>query len=227
MRLITTADDELYGLASAAGKFGRAGKLLARLEQERAADPGDPEAALRHALAQMAVLPSVGVEFAAHARFTATVEAFGEVLALDPGNWPARYARARLRALTPSSYGAYAVQPAGDLAQALEDLEYLIGAQAGLAPRPYFASAPALAAVIGRLAGTAGPTDRPGLLAALADCPRTPIGLPALGAVLCEPLATLHAGAVGPERRALGEVLAAVYPGQAVVGAAARQPVRG
>ncbi|MFC7760444.1 hypothetical protein ACFQY4_22265 [Catellatospora bangladeshensis] len=39
----------------------------------------------------------------------------------------------------------------------------------------------------------------------LAACPRTPVGLPALGAVLCEPLATMHAGAVGPEREAIGK----------------------
>jgi hypothetical protein len=56
------------------------------------------------------------------------------------------------------------------------------------------------------------------LLDALRTCPRTPIRLVALGAVLCEPLATLYAGsAEGPQRRAIGEVMRAVYGAQPVV----------
>ena len=218
------ADDELYGLASAAGKFGRADKLLARLEEACRADSSDAEAAGRYALAQMAVLPSVGIEFAAHARFTAAVEALGDVLSLDPGNWLARYSRARLRALTPSSYGAYSVQASGELAYALDDLDHLIASQAECAPQPYFVSAHALAAVIDHLAGTTAPPDRPPLLDVLAACRPVPVRLPALGAVLCEPLATLYAGAAEPERHAIGEVMSALHGDQTAVAALRRQP---
>ncbi|MDX2545375.1 hypothetical protein ACOT81_13085 [Streptomyces sp. WI04-05B] len=224
MRLISTADDELYGLASTAGKFGRADKLLARLDVSRSADPPDGDAALRYGLAQMAVLPSIGVEFAAHARFTDTVAALGDALSLDPDNWLARYGRARLRALIPSSYGAYAVQLTGELAQAAEDLDHLIAAQSGCAPEPYFVSAHALAAVIDRLAGTAPSAGRPPLSDALAACPRVPVRFRALGAVLCEPLATLHAEADGAERELLGEVLRTVYGHQVTVDGVRRQP---
>jgi hypothetical protein len=224
VRLITAADDELYGLASAAGKFGRAEKLLARLAHERTQAPDDAEPARRYALASMAVLPSIGVDFAAHARFTATVEALGEVLSLDPGDWLARYSRARLRALTPSSYGAYAVQPTGELTRALDDLEYLIAEQAGHAAQPYFVSAHALAAVIDRLAGGTAPAGRPALLDALAACPRIPVRLRALGAVLREPLVTQYAGAAGPERQALGEVLSALHGDQGAADAGRRAP---
>ncbi len=226
MRLITPADDELYGLASAAGKLEWAAKLLTTLEDERLADPTDSEAAGRYALALMAVLPSVGVEFAAHARFTATIEALGDVLSLDPDNWLARYGRARLRTLIPNSYSAYSVQVSGELAAASDDLDYLLDLQAGHAGRPYFVSTHALAAVVDRLAGEPAPAGRPSLLDALAACPRVPARLPALGAVLCEPLVTLHAGSADQERHAIGEVMSALYGDQAVVAAVRLQPVR-
>jgi hypothetical protein len=218
VRLISAADDELYGLASAAGKLGRAAKLLGRLAEACRGDPTDPEAAGRYALAQMAVLPSVGIEFAAHARFTDTVESLGAVLSLDPDHWLARYSRARLRALIPSSYGTYAVQTSGDLEAARADLDHLLTGQAELPPQPYFISAHALAAVVDQLGGDPAGVDRPALLDALHACPRTPIGLVALGAVLCEPLATLYAGsAEGPQRQAIGEVMRAVYGAQPAV----------
>lgn len=226
MRLITRADDELYGLASAAGKLGWAAKLLTRLDDERRAAPADSEAVGRHALAMMAVLPSVGIEFAAHARFTATIEALGNALSLDPDHWLARYGRARLRALIPSSYGAYSVRMSSELEAARDDLDYLQGMQAGLGREPYFVSAHALAAVIDHLAGGSASAARARLADALAACPRAPVRLPALGAVLCEPLLTLHAASPGTERAAIGEVLSAAYGDQAIVAAALRrQPV--
>jgi hypothetical protein len=218
VRLISTADDELYGLASAAGKLGRADKLLGRLAEACRADPADAEAAGRFALAQMAVLPSIGIEFAAHARFTATVESLGDALSLDPDHWLARYSRARLRALIPSSYGTYSVQTSDDLKAARDDLDHLLGRQADLAPQPYFISTHALAAVVDQLGGDPAGDDSPALLDALHAVPRTPIRLVALGAVLCEPLATLYAGsAEGPQRRAIGDVMRAVYGAQPVV----------
>ncbi|WP_432994615.1 hypothetical protein [Dactylosporangium sp. CA-233914] len=225
VRLITPADDELYGLASAAGKLGRAAKLLDRLADAVRAAPADPQAAGRHALALMAVLPSIGIEFAAHARFTATVEALTDVLDLEPEHWLARYSRARLRTLIPSSYGAYAVQIAGDLDSAREDVDRLIAHQATLPPQPYFISAHALAAVLDELAAAPPTPGRPGLLGALAAAPREPVRLVALGAVLCEPLATLHAqaGTGAQLRTALGEVLGAVYGDQPAVAAVLRR----
>ncbi|BCJ76009.1 hypothetical protein CS0771_55530 [Catellatospora sp. IY07-71] len=226
MHLITRADDELYGVASAAGKLGWAPKLLARLADARRAAPADPGAAARYAFALMAALPSLGVEFEAHARFTDTIDALGQALRLDPDNWLARYSRARLRALIPSSYGAYSVQASGELSLAQADLELLLARQGGLPAQAYFVSTHALAAVVDHLAGTPPADGRPPLLDVLAACPRTPVGLPALGAVLCEPLATMHAGAVGPERQAIGEVMAVLYGEQpAVVAALSRQSV--
>ncbi len=225
MRLITAADDELYGLVSMAGKLGRATRLLDRLDAERLAGPASAEAAHRYALALMAVLPSIGIELAAHAQFSATAEAFGEVLHLDQDNWLARYGRARLRALIPHSYGSYVVELTGDLADASDDLDYLLDLQAGQVQQPYFVSTHALAAVIDRVVGRA-PASRPALAGALAACTGVPAALPALGAVLCEPLVTLYAGSADTERQALGEVMSALYGDQPAVAALRTSPAR-
>lgn len=222
MRLITPADDELYGLASAAGKLGRADRLLAMLESESAARPDDAEAAGRYALAMMAVLPSVSFELAAHAPFTAAVEALGAVLAIEPDHWLARYGRARLQVLMPGNYGLDSDRTADELASARADLDYLIELQSGPAYRPYFVSTHALAAVLDGLSGESGRLDRPSLLDELAACPRVSVGLPALGAVLCEPLVTLYTGSAERERHLIGDVASALYGDQAAVSALRR-----
>jgi hypothetical protein len=225
VRLITSADDELYGLATAAGKMGVAAKLLARLAARRQADPADPQGASRYALALMAVLPSASMGVA-HARFTAAIDALGDVLDLDPDHWLARYSRARLRTLTPSSYGPYSVQLSGELAGARADLDYLLGLQSQDAGQPYFVSTHALAVVIDYLAGEPAPADDgeqtgpAAPRAALAACPQVPVRLPALGAVLCEPLVTLHAATTGAERAEIGAVMSALYGDQPAVKAA-------
>ncbi|GIG56159.1 hypothetical protein Lfu02_05310 [Longispora fulva] len=215
MRLITRADDELYGLVSVAAKLGRADKVLDRLGEARLASPDDPEAAFAHALARMATLPSIQVGFEAHAEFTEVIDAFGQVLDREPRHWLARYGRARLRALIPSSYGAFTVQVSSELTHAAGDLDLLREHQAGVASQPYFASCHALAVVVDQLSG------RLPDLSALRACAPVPVGLPALGAILCEPLVTLHAAGVGPE---VGELLRGLYgdqPAVARVGAGA------
>lgn len=225
MRLITPADDELYGLASAAGKLGRADRLLAMLEGESLARPQDSEAAGRYALAMMAVLPSVSFELAAHAPFTAAIEALGRVLALEPDHWLARYGIARLRALAPGRYGLDAGRVSDELASARRDLDCLIDRQSRFDGQPYFVSTHALAAVLDGLSGNLPTSERPALLDELDACPRVNVRLPALGAVLCEPLVTLHGRAVDRERHAIGDVAFALYGDQAAV-AALRRPVQ-
>jgi len=222
VRLITPADDELYGLASAAGKLGRAARLLAMLERESLARPDDSEAAGRYALAMMAVLPSVSFELAAHAPFTAAIEALGRVLIIEPEHWLARYGRARLQALVPGSYGLDSHGGADELACAREDLDYLIDRQSGPGYQPYFVSTHALAAVVDGLCVESAPAWRPALFDELAACPRVNVRLPALGAVLCEPLVTLYTGSADWDRHAIGEVAAALYGDQAAVAALRR-----
>lgn len=215
MRLITPADDELYGLASAAGKLGRADRLLAMLEAESGARPADSEAAGRYALAMMAVLPSVTFELAAHAPFTAAIEALGGVLAIQPDHWLARYGRARLQILVPGRYGLDSGQTTTELAAAREDLDYLLDLQSRSACQPpYFVSAHALTAVLDGLTCEPPSTH---LLDELAACPRVSVRLPALGSVLCEPLVTLYNGSAERERHLIGEVAAALYGDQAAV----------
>jgi hypothetical protein len=223
VRLITPADDELYGLASAAGKLGRADRLLAMLERESRARPDDGEAAARHALALMAVLPSVSFELAAHAPFTAAIEALGAVLAIEPDHWLARYGRARLQVLLPGSYGLDSDRTIDELASARADLDYLIELQSGPVYQPYFVSTHALAAVLDGLSCEPGRADRPSLRDELAACPRINVGLPALGAVLCEPLVTLYTGSSERDRYPIGEVATALYGDQAAVAALSSQ----
>lgn len=215
MRLIARADDELYGLASVAAKLGRTGRLLDRLGEAHSVRPDDAEAAFAYALARMAMLPVVGAEFEAHAGLTALVEAFGQVLAIEPGHWLARYGRARLRALIPSSYGAFTVQVSGELANAARDLDDLLAYQAGTRWQPYFASGHALAAVVGHLSGDTGRCAAH--LAVLLECPAAPVGLAALGALLCEPLVTLYATSAGPDRQRVGPLMAELYGDQPAV----------
>jgi hypothetical protein len=222
VRLITPADDELYGLASAAGKLGRADRLLAMLEGESAARPDDGEAAGRYALAMMAVLPSVSFELAAHAPFTAAIDALGAVLAIEPDHWLARYGRARLRALTPGGYSLDSVGSGDELTSARSDLDYLIELQSRPVYQPYFVSSHALAAVLDGLLGESGRLHRLFLLDELAACPRVNVRLPALGAVLCEPLVTLYTGSAERERHLIGDVASALYGDQAAVAALRR-----
>jgi tetratricopeptide (TPR) repeat protein len=220
MRLIARADDELYGVASVAAKLGRTDKLLDRLSSAAQSDPEDPEAAFAYALARMAM---VQVDFDAHSRFSEIIDSLGQVLAIEPWHWLARYSRARLRALIPNSYGTLTVEVSGELGSAAEDLDDLLKYQAEADWQPYFASSHALAAVVGRLSGA---TDRcAAQLDALLDCPLAPVGLPVLGALLCEPLVTLHATSLEPERHRLGELMMALYGNQPVVARAlGRQP---
>ena len=226
MRLIRPADDELYGLASAAGKLGRADRLLAMLEQESLARPDDGEAAGRYGLAMMAVLPSVSFELAAHAPFTAAIQAWDRVLAIEPDHWLARYGRARLQALTPGSYGLDSAGAADGLASARADLNYLIDLQSGIGYQPYFVSTHALATVLDGLCVESGQVGRPSLADELAACPRVNVRLPALGAVLCEPLVTLYTGSAERERHAIAEVAAALYGDQAAVAALRRSALQ-
>jgi hypothetical protein len=235
VRLIVPADEELFGLVSAAAKLGKADRLLTRLADTHQADPDDPEAAFRYALAMMAALPGTGTDVAldAHARFTVTVEAFGRVLSLVPEHWLARYGRARLQALVPGAYGAlWASQVVGPF-DAREDLDQLLTQQARGPHRPYFASTHALAALVDRMLETEDPDRnedpdrRASHFAALADCPRIPVRLPKLGAVLCEPLVALYNGSDGTDRQIVGEVMSVLYGNQAaVVSARYYQPVR-
>ncbi|HEY8473286.1 MAG TPA: hypothetical protein VIL37_11720 [Natronosporangium sp.] len=229
MRLITAADEELFGLVSAAAKLGKADPLLARLAADHRADPDHPEPAFRYALAMMAALPGVGLDIAldAHARFTVTVEAFGRVLALAPDHWLARYSRARLQALVPGAYGAVTATEVTGQFDAREDLDYLLDRQRGLPPQPYFASTYALAVVVDRLLDHHDPARRAAQFAALAGCPRLPVRLPKLGAVLCEPLVALYHTCTGAERETVGELMSVLYGHQpAVVNARYDQPVR-
>src|SRR6185312_11326839 len=193
VRLITRADDELYSLINTAGKFGRAAKILTTLERECTAAPDDVEALGRLALAQMAALVGMAGDMGAHAIVTEAIESCGRVLALDPDHWFARYARARLRTLAPSSYGSYTVQSDPGLAAARRDLEYLVGLQAQLPPQAYFTSTYAAAVIVDRLAGVPDHDTFGRLVDVLRAGPLEPVGLPAIGAVLCEPLATVYA----------------------------------
>ena len=211
VRLITRADDELYSLINTAGKFGRAAKILSTLERERAAAPDDLEAAGRLALAQMAALVGMAGDMGAHAIVTEAIESCGRVLALDPDHWFARYARARLRTLAPSSYGSYAVQTDPGLAAARQDLKYLVELQERLPPQAYFTSTYAAAVIVDRLAGVSDRDTLGQLLEVLREGPLEPVGLPAIGAVLCEPLATVYASGGGGARESVGAALAALY----------------
>jgi hypothetical protein len=232
VRLITPADEEIFQTVSLAGKLGRAAPVLEKFERRYHADPGDPDAAFGYALALTAALPSVTTDFEIHAAFGATIEVLGEVVSAVPDHWLARYCRARLRALVPSSYSVFTIHTESELAKAAADLNELLAAQSGQPARPYFASPCVLAAVVRCSAEETGTPvgdgpDRAELLAAAAGQPRARVPYPALGAMLCEPFIALHDRSTGSERDLAGDLMATMFPDQvAVKQALARQPVR-
>ena len=232
MRLITPADEEIFQTVSLAGKLGRTAPVLAQFERRYNADPGDPDAAFPYALALTAALPSVTTDFEIHAAFGATIEVLGEVVAASPEHWPARYCRARLRALVPSSYSVFAIHTESELAKAAADLNVLVAQQSGRPPRSYFACPYVLAVVVRSSAEESGTPvgdgpDGAELLAAAAALPRTPVPYQALGAMLCEPFIALYDRSTGAERELAGELMRTLFPDQAAVKRAlGRQPVR-
>ena len=220
MRLVTAEDDQLYGLAYAAARLGKADDLLARFEQAHQDDPGDADAACRYALALMATLSTVGASFEAHARFTFAIEAFETALAAAPDHWLAAYGLARLRALIPSGYGTVPTSETNLLAEARAGLADLLDRQRAVAYQPYFTSTVALAAVVDPLAGEHDPLRWSQRLAEIAAGPRVPVEFPHLGAALCEPLITLYGECPEPDRSTIGEVMAALYGNHPAVAAA-------
>jgi hypothetical protein len=119
----------------------------------------------------------------------------------------------------PGSYGLDADRTVDELASARADLDYLIELQSGPVYQPYFVSTHALTAVLDGLSVESGLVGRPSLLDELAACPRVNVQLPALGAVLCEPLVTLYPGSAERERYLIGEVATALYGDQSAVAA--------
>jgi len=232
VRLITPADEEIFQTVSLAGKLGRTAPVLAQFERRYNADPGDPDAAFPYALALTAALPSVTTDFEIHAAFGATIEVLGEVVTASPDHWLARYCRARLRALVPSSYSVFAIHTESELAKAAADLNELVAQQSEQPARSYFAGPYVLAAVVRWSAEESGTpvADGPGsaeLLAGAAGQPRTRVPYQALGAMLCEPFIALYDRSTGPERELAAELMAAMFPDQAAVKRAlGRQPVR-
>ena len=222
MRLITSADEELFLTASVAGKLGRTRPLVERLQERYDAAPHEPEAAFEYALALTAALPSITSDFEVHAAFGTIVEMLGGVVDAAPDHWLARYCRARLRALVPTSYSVFTIYTESELSKAAVDIGDLVLRQSRQRWMPYFASTHLLAAFIQRMADESGTTVDPplpvaDLLDAVTGRPHHPVAFPALGAMLCEPFVALHDLWDGPRRARLGEVMAALFPGQPAV----------
>jgi len=222
VRLITSADEELFLTASVAGKLGRTRPLVERLQERYDAAPHEPEAAFEYALALTAALPSITSDFEVHAAFGTIVEILGGVVDAAPDHWLARYCRARLRALVPTSYSVFTIYTESELSKAAVDVGDLVRRQSGQPWVSYFASTHLLAAFIQRMADESGtavdlPMPAAELVGAVTGRPHRPVAFPALGAMLCEPFVALYDLWDGPQRARLGEVMAALFPGQPAV----------
>ena len=66
MRLITTADENLYQAVFLAAKFGRAGKLVDPFQKAYEDEWDNPEVSFRYALALMATLHSIRTNVDGH-----------------------------------------------------------------------------------------------------------------------------------------------------------------
>src|SRR3954447_7697186 len=185
MRLITTADENLYQAVFLAVKFGRAGKLVDRFQLAYEDHWDDPEVSFEYALALMATLHNIRTDADGHRTYNVAMETLGDVLSSAPDHWLARYSRARLRALVPTGFSIYKIFVDHERNMANEDLNLLAEYQAAVPWQPYFACTSM------QLAFVASQTeDWPtvhGHIEAARERTAAPVRLPALGSMLCEP----------------------------------------
>jgi hypothetical protein len=218
VRLITTADDDLYEAVRVAARLGRAQPLLDTLNERYQDEWDNPEVCFRYALALTATLHTVRSDVDGHRRYNSTMEALGDVLSAAPDHWLARYSRARLRALVPTGFSAYTMFVEHERKMAAEDLTELAGRQSETAWQPYFASTYLQQAFVASQ-GADWPAVA-GFLDAAGEHPPAPVGLRALGAMLCEPFLALYNLVDADQRATVGGLMAAMFADQPAVAAA-------
>lgn len=225
MRLITRADENLFHTVTVATKLGRAKAIVDRLGARYDDDWDSVDAAFPYALAMVAVLQTSGTDFEKHAGYTDVIETLGDVLHADPDHWLARYCRARIRALIPTSYSVYRNYVVGERGKAVRDADELIERQSMAPAQPYFACTYLLAARMaledtaleGTESGTAGDAgdgvDRAaGLIERAAALPADAVPFPALAAILCEPFVACYSQPAVPSRALVGDLMSALFP---------------
>lgn len=222
MRLITTADDNLYQAVFVAAKFGRAGKLVDRFQQASEDQWDNAEISFEYALALMATLHTIRSDVDGHQAYHVAMESLGDVLSSAPDHWLARYSRARLRALVPTGFSVYKMFVDHERTMANEDLHRLAECQSAEPWQPYFASTYLLLAFVASHTGD-WPAVHGHIEAARAQ-PAAPVGLAALGAMLCEPFLALHGIVDAADQAAVADLMRTLFPDQPAVTAALHQP---
>jgi len=222
VRLITAADEQLYQAVSLAIRFGRAGKLTGQFQQRYEEAWDDPEVSFQYALALMATLQSIRSGVDGHRTYSAVMETLGDVLSAAPDNWLARYSRARLRALVPTAFTVYQMFVEHERNMANEDLRELAERQSGVAWQPYFACTHMQFAFVASQTED-WPTVHKHIELAAAQ-PPAPVGLPSLGAMLCEPFLAVHGVVEAEHRAAVGDLMATMFAEQETVTTALHQP---
>lgn len=186
MRLITTADDVLLESANVAAKLAVGNHLLDHLYDRYEASQFDGEAGFRLALAQVAALGSATNDLQRHQVFSEVTEILSATLEDMPDHWPARYLRARLRALVPPTYGDVVVYLGAERQRAARDLDTLLHQQRSTTAQSYFSATYLLRAHTALVAG-----DDEHALALIreahVDTCRQPITFPSFTALLREP----------------------------------------
>lgn len=220
MRLIGSDDEQLFHTVTIAARLGKANRIVDRLAAAYDENWEDPETGFRYALALIAVLQVSSDDLAKHAGYTQSMEALDDVLASSPDHWLARYCRARLRAVIPTSYGNLREYLGGEQGKALADVEELLRGQEAVAWQPYFAAAYVLAAQV-----YAGQGDEAGAakrLGEAVDRPRAALRYAALGSLLSEPFLTLYHGGARQLAGAVAPLMADLFPDNPAVAAALR-----
>jgi len=217
---VSWADEELFGTVVLAAKLGRARAIVegfgARYEQ----DWDDPSAALRYALAMIAVLQAAGDDAEKHAGYSEVIQALSDLLDGSPDHWLGRYLRVRLRTMAPRSYSHYQNFIAHERARAVADVAELIDRQSRSAWLPWFACPYLLAARLAWDATDRDPDRAGALVAAAAARPGEPVPFRSLGAIMCEAFVWYHDQPDPPERAAVGQLMRRLFPDQPSVLAA-------
>jgi hypothetical protein len=200
----------------------RADRLTDRFQQRYEEEWDNPEVSFQYALALMATLQSIRSGVDGHRTYSVAMETLGDVLSAAPDNWLARYSRARLRALVPTAFTVYKMFVEHERNLANDDLRDLAERQSGVAWQPYFACAHLQLAFLASQAED-WPTVHRQIELAGAQ-PPAPVGLPALGTMLCEPFLAVHGVVEAGHRAAVGDLMATMFPEQEIVTTALHQP---
>jgi hypothetical protein len=207
---IARADDDLFGTLIAATRLGRISGIIEHLRTRYDEEWDDPLAGLPYALAMLAVLQSGREDLLELFSYTEIIETLSDLLYHEPDHWLGRYLRIHTRTLIPD--GEHPHYIAGERDKAVQDAHELIERQGHAAWRPWFACSYIAAARASWQCDQQNRDQVAELVASAAAAPRTAIGFPSLGSIMCSAFLWYHNRPELPERDTVSVIMASFFP---------------